>query len=242
MLNNPTTPSSAGLDPDGVVRLRRAPSMPSSQIHHHVPGAQLLPGALTVEQDIVWVFPGLASSSLTPHVVREHVRESWAYTVGAVFHRAIVQHAHFGSEWVDGLRHAAQTAVDELYTIRASNIPVVEVVAGLETPIDLFGAPDRGLLRAVEWGFSAEYYLADAYGDTFRMSSTDLVRYRSRAALFGQEWALMQHRLPLLTQHYVGSAANIIELWTNEQPTYTSTFRAQAQDLSYRLASQFAER
>ena len=82
----------------------------------------------------------------------------------------------------------------------------------------------------------------DAYGDTFRASSTDLVRYRSRAALFSQEWALMQHRLPLLTQHYVGSAADIIELWTNEQPTYTSTFRAQAQDLSYRLASQFAER
>ncbi|MGB3302970.1 hypothetical protein [Gordonia sp. (in: high G+C Gram-positive bacteria)] len=239
MTSQPRKPLSADLDPDGIVRLRRSNAFAAARTSPHMSGAQLLPGGLPIEQDIVWVFPALMSTPITPFTVRTHVRQAWQYSVGAIFHRAIITHARFGPTWVDGLRHAAQLAVNELYSIRVTDLPVVDVVAGLETSIDLFGPPNSGLLHGVEWGFGAEFTLASAYGDTFRQSSTDIVRYRSRQAVFEQEWPLMQHRLPQLTQHYIGGAYDIVAAWNDDRSLSASTLRDQARTLTYDLLERF---
>ncbi len=239
MLSDPVRPLAAGLDADGAVRLRLSRTRPVLATRAHVPGSQLLPGALPVEQDIVWVFPALTSAPLTPIVLREHLRRAWEYLVGTVFHRAIIQYARFGPDWADGLRRAAQSAVDDLYTIRAVDLPVVDVVAGLETPIDLFGAPDHALVNAISWGFGAEYDLANAYGDLYRQTSTDIVRYRSRDAVFAQEWPLMQHRLPQLTRHYIAGAYDIVAVWNDDRSIAAAVLRDRARDLGFEFADRF---
>lgn len=239
MISHPRKPLAAGLDPDGIVRLRRAEDFPSLRTRPHVPGPELLPGGLAIEQAIVWVFPALMSTPLDPQTVRDHTRKAWRYAAGVIFHRAIISHARLTGAWSDGLRRAAQAAVDDLYALRATDLPIVDVVAGLETPVDLFGAPNRSLIVGVGWGFGAEYALADAYGDTYRQSSTDVVRYRSRDALFDQEWPLMQHLLPQLTQHYIASAYDILAAWNDDRSASAAGLRDEARRLSYDLADRF---
>ncbi|ALG85263.1 hypothetical protein [Gordonia phthalatica] len=242
MLGNPGRPLVAGLDSDGVVRLRYGSHPPDLRTSAHVPGHLLLPGGLPIEQDVVWVFPSLAAAPVTPYAVRDLARQSWAFSVGAVFHRAFRRHVNHNEQpipWTDGLRRAAQAAVDELYTVHATDLPTVDVVAGLETPVDLFGAPSEALLNAVAWAFGAEHALADAYRDTYRQTSTDIVRYRSRESLFAQEWSLMQHRLPELTRHYVASAYDILQLWTGDGSSWADVRRARARSLGDELFGLF---
>ena len=245
MLGNPARPLAARLEFDGIVRLRSSGRPADMRTSAHVPGSLLLPGGLPVEQDIVWVFPSLAAAPVTPYAVRDLVRQSWLFTIGAVFHRSILRHVNPRDPhlpWIAGLRHAAQLAVNELYTVRATDLPAVDVVAGLETPIDLFGAPNPALLQAVSWGFGAEHRLADAYRDTYRQTSTDIVRYRSRESLFQQEWSLMQHRLPELTRHYVGSAHGILQAWDGNTSSRVDYRRSAARDLGDELFRLFRAR
>lgn len=241
MLGNPGRPLNVGLDHDGVVRLRNGTHPPDLRTSAHVPGRLLLPGGLPIEQDIVWVFPRLAAAPVTPYAVRDLIRQSWAFSVGAVFHRAFLRYVNPNVPpipWTASLRRAAQAAVDELYTIHATDLPAVDVVAGLETPVDLFGAPNRALLQSVAWGLGAEYLLADAYRETYRQTSTDIVRYRSRDSLFAQEWSLMQHRLPELTRHYVASAYDILHPWTGDR-SWADARRARARSLGDELFGLF---
>ncbi|AVL98946.1 hypothetical protein C6V83_00255 [Gordonia iterans] len=188
-----------------------------------IPGDILLPGHPQLEQEIVWVFPQLAQTPLSPEVVRRCVIHCWDWAMGAAGHRAAVAAASG-----DPSRRQVEAAAvaEHLWRIveeMGANPPAEPALlaARLDQHADLFGPADATSFAAVQWGRRAEFRLAEERGpEAWRADTHTRARYSSFAAMNELDIEFFHARAERQIDFYATHAFDIAAVW-HGTPTTT---------------------
>lgn len=234
MLPPPAQPMAVHLHPDGVVKLHiGAPVLPPGT-YPHTPGTTLLPGQDQLEQDVVWVFPAMASTPLTVATARRQARISWDFMFGVAMHREIIARVPLTGEWTSHLDAVLHGVVDLPLLIGSPKVdynqPTVKVVAGLETHVDTLGPTSIAMAQAAHWMYRVEYELAQRHGAAAISCAADHVRYSTPEEFAEQENSFLALRAEQLSHVYLSAAYDIAAMWRG-QPTLAQHSAAEQRKL-----------
>ncbi|WP_026919794.1 hypothetical protein [Gordonia shandongensis] len=205
------------LDPSGFLQVVPGPPPPTPPPRQ--PGDIILPEASRLEQEIVWVFPHLATAPITPAALRRTAHASWDWAVGAACHRAIIDHVPLASNWNSHATKARTSINKDLVelTVNQPHPPVSRLAAQLEQRIDIFGPSDLAHFQAINWILFTEFQLAQSKNTLSTTTDThERARYESLESLIALDQPYLSHRAKDMADFYFSHAFDIKATWLGE--------------------------